>query len=69
MKVQLLRPRPSEKNKAIKGEKSMETDESIFNVFIKEICSNCKKNKTCQEELRIRINNTIKCYEYEMIDK
>ncbi len=47
----------------------MKTNESMFDVFIKEICSNCKKNKTCQEVLRIRLDNTIKCYEYERIDK
>ena len=43
----------------------MKTNENIFDVFIREICSNCKKRKKCQEELRIRIDNSIKCYEYE----
>lgn len=47
----------------------MKTKKSIFEIFTKEICNNCKKNKICQEELRIRIDNTINCYEYERIDK
>ena len=47
----------------------MKTNESIFDIFLKEICSNCKKNKYCQEELRRRLDNTVKCYEYERIDK
>ena len=52
-----------------KGERPMKTKESIFEVFDREICSNCKKDKTCQEELRRRLDNTVKCYEYERIDK
>ena len=47
----------------------MKTNESIFETFNREICANCKKNKYCQEELRKRIDNTVKCFEYERIDK
>ena len=47
----------------------MKTNENIFETFIREICSNCKKDKYCQEELRRRLDNTVKCYEYERIDK
>ena len=43
----------------------MKTEENIFKIFIKEICSNCKKKESCQEELRRRIDNSVKCYEYE----
>ena len=55
--------------KQVKERKPMKTKESIFEVFDREICSKCKKNKTCQEELRRRIDGTVKCYEYERIDK
>ena len=40
-------------------------NESIFETFNREICSKCKKNKYCQEELRRRIDNSVKCFEYE----
>ena len=43
----------------------MKTKENIFDVFVREICSNCKKRESCQEELRRRLDNTVKCYEYE----
>ncbi len=38
---------------------------NLFKEFSKEICSNCKNKKECQEELRKRLDDTIKCYEYE----
>ena len=47
----------------------MKTKESVFEIFNKEICCNCKNGKYCQEELRKRLDNTIKCYKYERIDK
>ena len=47
----------------------MKTNESIFDIFLKEICSNCKKDKYCQEELRRRLDNTVKCYEYEKVEE
>lgn len=37
---------------------------NIYETYVKEICSKCKnKNKDC--ELRKRIDNTMKCREYE----
>ena len=36
---------------------------NIFKQFNKEICSNCD-NKECQEELRIKIDGSIKCDKY-----
>ena len=43
--------------------------ENIFNKFIKEVCNNCKNKKECQEELRIRLDNSIKCDKYEQKPK
>ena len=38
--------------------------ENVFKKFSKEICSNCD-NRECQEELRVKIDGSIKCDKYE----
>lgn len=38
--------------------------ETIFETFTRTVCANCK-NKECKEELRRRIDGSIKCDEYE----
>lgn len=38
--------------------------ETIYETYEKEICSNCKNRDICKEELRIRLDNTIKCDSY-----
>lgn len=43
----------------------MKTKESIYETFTRTICSNCINSKQCKEELRQRIDNTIKCDEYK----
>ena len=42
--------------------------ESIFERYTKEVCSICK-NKDCDEELRIRIDGSLKCEGYERGEK
>ena len=43
----------------------MAEEDNLFRAYVKEICSNCKNGKTCQEELRIRVDGSIWCTEYE----
>lgn len=38
---------------------------TIYETYVKEVCSNCKNKTNCKEELRVRIDNTIKCEKYE----
>ena len=38
---------------------------NIFEIYTKEICTNCRNRKECQEELRKRIDGSIKCDYYE----
>ena len=38
---------------------------TIYEKYSKEICSNCKNRKECKEELRQRLNGSIKCNNYE----
>ena len=45
------------------------TYEDLYNKFLKEICSRCKYDKECQEELVIRIDNSIKCNKYERVEE
>lgn len=33
--------------------------------YVQEHCKNCKNKERCQEELRKRLDNTIKCDYYE----
>lgn len=39
--------------------------ETMFKSFIEKICKNCKNKKECQEELRIKMDGSIKCNKYE----
>lgn len=39
--------------------------ENIYETYVRTVCANCKNKKECQEELRKRIDNTIKCNKYE----
>lgn len=39
--------------------------ETIFETYARTMCKNCKNKKECKEELRKRIDNTIKCEVYE----
>lgn len=45
------------------------TMESIYEDFLKNTCKNCKRNQYCQEELTIKIDNSIECDKYERSDK
>lgn len=38
--------------------------ETIYQTYIREICSNCRNRNICKEELRIRLDGTIKCDSY-----
>lgn len=40
------------------------TKETIYETYIRTICSNCKNRDNCKEELRKRLDNTVKCWEY-----
>ncbi len=42
---------------------------NIFEIYAKEICANCKNKKECQEELRQRIDSSIKCDSYKRESK
>ena len=39
--------------------------EKIFKNYIETNCKNCINEKECKEELRIRLDGTIKCNEYK----
>ena len=38
--------------------------ENIYETYVRTVCANCKNKKECQEELRQRIDGTIKCDNY-----
>ena len=42
---------------------------NIYETYARIICANCKNRKECQEELRKRIDNTIKCDKYKRGNK
>lgn len=42
---------------------------NIFEIYVKEICTNCRNRKECQEELRKRIDSSIKCDSYKRENK
>ena len=42
--------------------------ENIFKTFNKKICKNCK-SENCPEELRVRLDGSLKCDECERIKK
>ena len=39
--------------------------ETIFETYARTVCANCKNRKECQEELRQRLDGSIKCDKYE----
>lgn len=43
----------------------MKTKETIYETYVRTVCSICKNKDNCQEELRKRIDNSIKCFNYE----
>lgn len=43
--------------------------ENIYETYARTVCANGKNKKECQEELRKRIDNTIKCNKYERESK
>ena len=38
--------------------------ETIYETYTRTLCSNCKNKKYCKEELRRKIDNTMKCDKY-----
>lgn len=46
----------------------MITNENIYQTYVRTICSNCKNSKQCQEELRVKIDGSLKCDYYERED-
>lgn len=38
--------------------------ETTYETYARVLCNNCKNRKICKEELRKRLDNTIKCYSY-----
>lgn len=45
------------------------TKETIYETYARTVCRNCKNRERCQEELIIKIDNTIKCDYYEQENK
>lgn len=43
----------------------MKTNETIYDTYKKQICKNCKNKTTDLCEIRKKIDNTIKCKNYE----
>ena len=43
--------------------------ENIYETYTRTVCANCKNRKECQEELRKRIDGSIKCDKYERENK
>jgi hypothetical protein len=43
--------------------------ETIHETYTRILCSNCKNRYKCQEELRKRLDNTIRCDKYETENK
>lgn len=42
--------------------------ETVYQTYVKTVCKKCKHKEQCNEELRIKIDNTIKCDNYERKD-
>ena len=38
---------------------------NLYEEYVKNVCKNCKNKENCSEELRIKIDNSIKCDKYE----
>lgn len=43
--------------------------ENIYETYARTVCANCKNKKECQEELRKRIDGSVKCNYYERENK
>ena len=43
----------------------MKTNETIYATYIRQICKNCKNKTTNLCEIRKKMDNTIKCENYE----
>lgn len=41
------------------------SEETIYETYSRTVCKICKNKEQCQEELRIKIDGTIKCDKYE----
>lgn len=52
----------------LKRKKGDHMSETIYETYVRTICRNCINKETCNEELRKRIDNTIKCDSYERKD-
>ena len=39
--------------------------ENMYETFASIVCKNCKNKENCNEELRRKIDNSIKCERYE----
>ena len=39
--------------------------ETIYETYTRTVCKICKNQKECQEELRKRIDNTMKCEKFK----
>lgn len=42
--------------------------ETIYETYIRQICSNCKNKENCKEKLQRKRDNTMKCEIYERIN-
>ena len=42
--------------------------ETIYQKYVRTVCKKCKHKEQCNEELRKRLDNTIKCDKYERKD-
>lgn len=42
--------------------------ETVYQTYVKTVCKKCKHKGQCNEELRKRLDNTIKCDKYERKD-
>ena len=41
------------------------TNEAIYKKYKEEICSKCKNQNNCEEELHIRLDKTVRCDNYK----
>ena len=44
------------------------SEQEIYENYTKEYCRKCKHEQKCKQDLRIRIDYTIKCDDYERED-
>lgn len=43
----------------------MTNEETIYETYSRTVCNICKNKEQCQEELRIKIDGSIKCDNFE----